>query len=113
MKAVDVTYIYIFLPLYHRTLNKQNDGKIFLVFVFGKIILVVSFTAATGPAICIILASYSGCDRFKAVAYFIASMALMGGFYSGMKVSATFQNVCIPRINYMFDTRDVICMEYR
>ena len=42
--------------------------------------------AATGPAICIILASYSGCDRFAAVAYFIASMALMGGFYSGMKV---------------------------
>ncbi|KAI5652005.1 major facilitator superfamily domain-containing protein [Phthorimaea operculella] len=44
--------------------------------------------AATGPAICIILASYSGCDRFAAVAYFIASMALMGGFYSGMKVNA-------------------------
>lgn len=45
--------------------------------------------AATGPAICIILASYSGCDRFAAVAYFIASMALMGGFYSGMKVHIT------------------------
>ncbi|KAF9824532.1 hypothetical protein SFRURICE_003989, partial [Spodoptera frugiperda] len=44
--------------------------------------------AATGPAICIILASYAGCDRFAAVAYFIASMALMGGFYSGMKVNA-------------------------
>ncbi|KAL0841148.1 hypothetical protein ABMA28_014896 [Loxostege sticticalis] len=44
--------------------------------------------AATGPAICIILASYAGCDRYAAVAYFIASMALMGGFYSGMKVNA-------------------------
>lgn len=47
-------------------------------------------SAATGPAICIILASYAGCDRFAAVAYFIASMALMGGFYSGMKVRFQF-----------------------
>lgn len=44
--------------------------------------------AATGPAITIILASYAGCDRTAAVAYFIVSMALMGGFYSGMKVNA-------------------------
>ncbi|XP_026317593.1 putative inorganic phosphate cotransporter [Hyposmocoma kahamanoa] len=44
--------------------------------------------AATGPAICIILASYVGCDRNAAMAYFVLSMALMGGFYSGMKVNA-------------------------
>lgn len=44
-------------------------------------------TAATGPAICIILASYSGCDRNAAMAYFVLSMALMAGFYPGMKVS--------------------------
>lgn len=44
--------------------------------------------AATGPAICIILASYAGCNRSAAMIYFIASMALMGGFYSGMKVNA-------------------------
>lgn len=46
-------------------------------------------TAATGPAICIILASYAGCDRVAAMVYFILSMALMGGFYSGMKVIMT------------------------
>lgn len=45
-----------------------------------------SLSAATGPAICIILASYVGCDRNAAMAYFVLSMALMGGFYSGMKV---------------------------
>ncbi|CAK1547117.1 unnamed protein product [Leptosia nina] len=50
--------------------------------------IVYTTIAATGPAICIVLASYAGCDRFAAVAYFIASMALMGGFYSGMKVNA-------------------------
>ncbi|XP_028043806.1 putative inorganic phosphate cotransporter [Bombyx mandarina] len=44
--------------------------------------------AATGPAICIILASYAGCDSTKATIYFVLSMALMGGFYSGMKVNA-------------------------
>ncbi|XP_026752401.2 putative inorganic phosphate cotransporter [Galleria mellonella] len=44
--------------------------------------------AATGPAICIILASYAGCDRTAAMVYFVLSMALMGGFYSGMKVNA-------------------------
>ncbi|XP_053607254.1 putative inorganic phosphate cotransporter [Plodia interpunctella] len=44
--------------------------------------------AATGPAICIILASYSGCNGDAAMAYFVLSMALMGGFYSGMKVNA-------------------------
>lgn len=46
----------------------------------------IYFAAATGPAICIILASYAGCDRTAAMVYFILSMALMGGFYSGMKV---------------------------
>ncbi|CAH4029407.1 unnamed protein product [Pieris brassicae] len=44
--------------------------------------------AATGPAICIIMASYAGCDRVAAMVYFVLSMALMGGFYSGMKVNA-------------------------
>nr|XP_026488454.1 putative inorganic phosphate cotransporter [Vanessa tameamea] len=43
--------------------------------------------AATGPAICIILASYSGCDRNAAIIYFIMSMGLMGAYYSGMKVN--------------------------
>ncbi|XP_045529093.1 putative inorganic phosphate cotransporter [Pieris brassicae] len=44
--------------------------------------------AATGPGICIILASYSGCDTTLAVFWFIAAMTLMGAYYSGMKVNA-------------------------
>ncbi|KAJ0177134.1 hypothetical protein K1T71_007143 [Dendrolimus kikuchii] len=43
--------------------------------------------AATGPGICIILASYSGCDTTLAVFWFIAAMTLMGAYYSGMKVN--------------------------
>lgn len=40
------------------------------------------------PAVFIILASYSGCNRLEAVALFIASMAFMGGFYSSVKINA-------------------------
>ncbi|CAH0701277.1 unnamed protein product [Spodoptera exigua] len=40
------------------------------------------------PAIFIILASYSGCNRLAAVGLFIASMAFMGGFYSSVKINA-------------------------
>ncbi|KAJ2946183.1 hypothetical protein O0L34_g5117 [Tuta absoluta] len=44
--------------------------------------------SATIPAIFIILASYSGCDRLQAVSLFIASMAFMAGFYSSVKINA-------------------------
>ncbi|XP_014367589.2 putative inorganic phosphate cotransporter [Papilio machaon] len=44
--------------------------------------------AATGPGICIILASYSGCDTTLAVFWFIFAMTLMGAYYSGMKINA-------------------------
>ncbi|XP_028044031.1 putative inorganic phosphate cotransporter [Bombyx mandarina] len=40
------------------------------------------------PAVFIILASYSGCNRAAAVGLFIASMAFMGGFYSSVKINA-------------------------
>ena len=43
--------------------------------------------AATGPGICIILASYSGCDKPLAVFWFIAAMTLMGAYHSGMKIN--------------------------
>ncbi|XP_061713312.1 putative inorganic phosphate cotransporter [Cydia pomonella] len=44
--------------------------------------------AATGPGICIIMASYSGCDTTLAVFWFVAAMTLMGAYYSGMKINA-------------------------
>lgn len=34
------------------------------------------------------LASYSGCNRLQAVGLFIASMALMGAYYSSVKINA-------------------------
>ncbi|XP_028158438.1 putative inorganic phosphate cotransporter [Ostrinia furnacalis] len=43
--------------------------------------------AATGPGLCIIMASYSGCDTTMAVFWFIFAMVLMGAYYSGMKIN--------------------------
>jgi hypothetical protein len=45
-------------------------------------------TASMGPAIFIIAASYSGCDRDLAVGMFTIAMSFMGTFYCGMKVNA-------------------------
>lgn len=44
--------------------------------------------ASMGPALFIILASYSGCDRTLAVTMFTLAMGCMGTFYCGMKVNA-------------------------
>ncbi|XP_031354995.1 putative inorganic phosphate cotransporter [Photinus pyralis] len=44
--------------------------------------------ASMGPAVFIVGASYSGCDRYLAVALFTIAMGLMGTFYCGMKVNA-------------------------
>lgn len=41
-----------------------------------------------GPAVFILAASYSGCDRSLAVAMFTIAMGFMGTFYCGMKVNA-------------------------
>uniref|UniRef100_A0A6P7G0X8 Inorganic phosphate cotransporter isoform X1 n=1 Tax=Diabrotica virgifera virgifera TaxID=50390 RepID=A0A6P7G0X8_DIAVI len=44
--------------------------------------------ASVGPAIFIMAASYSGCDRYLTVAMFTVAMGFMGPFYCGMKVNA-------------------------
>ncbi|KAJ8913208.1 hypothetical protein NQ315_016150 [Exocentrus adspersus] len=44
--------------------------------------------ASMGPAVFILAASYSGCDRSLAVAMFTIAMGFMGTFYCGMKVNA-------------------------
>lgn len=44
--------------------------------------------ASAGPAIFIVIASYSGCDKVLAVVFFTIAMGFMGGYYSGMKVNA-------------------------
>lgn len=49
---------------------------------------ILFLTASTVPAIFIIMASYSGCNRAEAVGLFIASMAFMAGFYSSVKINA-------------------------
>ncbi|KAG5866032.1 hypothetical protein JTB14_029840 [Gonioctena quinquepunctata] len=44
--------------------------------------------ASIGPAIFIMIASYSGCDKYLTVAMFSVAMGFMGTFYCGMKVNA-------------------------
>nr|CAH7726652.1 unnamed protein product [Callosobruchus chinensis] len=44
--------------------------------------------ASLGPAVFIMIASYSGCDRYLTVAMFTIAMGFMGTFYCGMKVNA-------------------------
>nr|XP_023026033.1 putative inorganic phosphate cotransporter isoform X2 [Leptinotarsa decemlineata] len=44
--------------------------------------------ASIGPAIFIMVASYSGCDKYLTVAMFTIAMGFMGTFYCGMKVNA-------------------------
>nr|CAH7726656.1 unnamed protein product [Callosobruchus chinensis] len=45
-------------------------------------------TPSLGPAVFIMIASYSGCDRYLTVAMFTIAMGFMGTFYCGMKVNA-------------------------
>lgn len=44
--------------------------------------------ASVGPAVFLVVASYSGCDRILSVAMFTIGMGFMGTFYCGMKVNA-------------------------
>lgn len=44
--------------------------------------------ASLGPAIFIMVASYSGCDKYLTVGMFTIAMGFMGTFYCGMKVNA-------------------------
>ncbi|CAH4029405.1 unnamed protein product [Pieris brassicae] len=60
--------------------------------------------SSTLPAIFIILASYSGCDRYKAVGFFIVSMAFMAGFYSSVKINSmdiapNYAGTCSAMVN--------------
>ncbi|KOB79399.1 MFS sugar transporter-like protein [Operophtera brumata] len=50
--------------------------------------IIFGWMSSIGPGICMILASYSGCDTQTVVILFTASMGLMGAFYPGMKVNA-------------------------
>lgn len=51
-------------------------------------IFTVLILAAMGPAIFILIAAYSGCNRVQAVVMFTVGMGFMGTFYSGLKVNA-------------------------
>ncbi|KAJ8967622.1 hypothetical protein NQ314_002741, partial [Rhamnusium bicolor] len=44
--------------------------------------------SSVGPAIFIMVASYSGCDKYLTVGMFTIAMGFMGTFYCGMKVNA-------------------------
>lgn len=46
------------------------------------------FSASVGPALGIVAASYSGCDKVLAVTSFTIGMGLMGTFVPSLKVNA-------------------------
>ncbi|XP_037931748.1 putative inorganic phosphate cotransporter isoform X2 [Teleopsis dalmanni] len=52
-----------------------------------KIRKINTFIASMGPSIFLVLASYSGCNRFHVLACFTIGMGLMGPYYAGMKLS--------------------------
>lgn len=48
----------------------------------------ISFSAGIFPAICIVGASYAGCNRVLVVCLFILTMGFKGNFYPGLKVNS-------------------------
>ncbi|CAG5031652.1 unnamed protein product [Parnassius apollo] len=69
--------------------------------------------ASSVPALFIILASYSGCNRVEAVSFFIVSMAFMGGFYSSVKINAmdiapNYAGTCSAFVNGIAEISGII-----
>ncbi|KAF2896177.1 hypothetical protein ILUMI_10000 [Ignelater luminosus] len=48
---------------------------------------IYTFVGNVGPGICVVIASYLGCNRIASASMFIIGMLIMGPFYSGMKVN--------------------------
>lgn len=48
---------------------------------------VINSIGQYGPAICLIAASYTGCDRITTVLLLTIGMGLNGGIYSGFKIN--------------------------
>lgn len=53
----------------------------------GSLIIYKNFLGQYGPAVCLIIASYTGCDRVLTVAILTIGMGLNGGIYSGFKIN--------------------------
>lgn len=64
-------------------LNEDSEElriRSFILFLFNLL-------GQYGPAICLIIASYTGCDRVLTVAILTIGMGLNGGIYSGFKIN--------------------------
>ncbi|XP_053607893.1 putative inorganic phosphate cotransporter [Plodia interpunctella] len=85
MSALPYIAMYIFSFIFASLCDLCVKKKWHSIGTGRKIYTTVSSTL---PAVFIILASYSGCDKMVAVGLFIASMAFMGGFYSSVKINA-------------------------
>lgn len=107
------------LSIFNLLQQNYSYHKLFYTNILKIVFLIHSnfkISAATGPAICIILASYAGCDRTAAMVYFVLSMALMGGFYSGMKVRNKFSYKNLSnkwRHGFLFESKKFIQVKYR
>lgn len=60
--------------------NKTNTQKL-------QCILLSHRTGQYSPAICLIIASYTGCNRVLTVALLTLGVGLNGGIYSGFKIN--------------------------
>lgn len=74
---------------FHENYSQLSVRLCYRQYLFGTLILTANilFLAAIGPGIFILLASYSGCNRFAVVAMFTLGMGFMGTFYSGLKAN--------------------------
>ncbi|RVE46450.1 hypothetical protein evm_008917 [Chilo suppressalis] len=85
MSALPYIAMYVFSFIFASLCDLCIKKKWHSITTGRKIYTTISSTL---PAVFVILASYSGCNRVEAVALFIASMAFMAGFYSSVKINA-------------------------
>lgn len=55
--------------------------------IFDSIFLKNSIPGSVIPAICIVAASYAGCNKAMVVIWFTLAMTFMGNYYPGLRVN--------------------------
>lgn len=55
---------------------------------------VINSVGQFGPAICLVIASYTGCNRYLTVAVLTIGLGLNGGIYSGLWTLSYWIFVC-------------------
>lgn len=66
----------------NKIINKISYFQFNFIFFF-----IINYLGQYSPAICLIIASYTGCDRVLTVALLTLGVGLNGGIYSGFKIN--------------------------